>query len=388
VDDILITRLKNVGAIIFGVTIMTEGGVSPLGFNAHFQGPVNAYDENHYSGGSSSGSAVAVASGIVPVAFGWDGGGSVRLPASCSGLHGLATTYGRIPFDSHIDSTMIKCGPMTTTAVDAALSYLLVSPAEPGHFFTEQYGFDGPPNPSIRGFQNTKDLSDVRIGIYEEWFNDSIPAISNQCRKVLQFFESRGATLVPIKIPHLQTMRMSHAIKIGSEFASQWDKTYSTRINSIEPAIAITLGIGQSVSAVEILAADKVRAWSMKYVRDLYQAHNLTIIATPTMSILAPELRVRAKHNGESDTGLTVEVMKYIFLANFLGMPAYTLPVGFAPHEKTSAMLPIGFHMLGKHWHEHDLLRLANAFELGFSKAQVRYRPKYFVDALAGEIAT
>ena len=109
-DDILISRIKKVGGILLGMTVMTEGGVSPLGYNSHWRGPVSAYSDHHYSGGSSSGSAVAVAAGIVPVAIGFDGGGSIRIPASFSGIHGLATTFGRIPFDSHTDSTMIKAG--------------------------------------------------------------------------------------------------------------------------------------------------------------------------------------------------------------------------------------------------------------------------------------
>jgi Asp-tRNA(Asn)/Glu-tRNA(Gln) amidotransferase A subunit family amidase len=81
-DEVMVTRLRALGAIIFGVTIEVEGGVSPLGFNAHFQGPVNPYSWNRYSGGSSSGSAVVVATGIVPVAIGYDGGGSIRIPGT------------------------------------------------------------------------------------------------------------------------------------------------------------------------------------------------------------------------------------------------------------------------------------------------------------------
>jgi Asp-tRNA(Asn)/Glu-tRNA(Gln) amidotransferase A subunit family amidase len=84
-DDLMVSRLRALGAIVFGVTIEVEGGVSPLGFNAHFQGPVNPYSMNRYSGGSSSGSAVAVATGVVPVAIGYDGGGSIRLPGKREG---------------------------------------------------------------------------------------------------------------------------------------------------------------------------------------------------------------------------------------------------------------------------------------------------------------
>lgn len=73
-DDMLVKKLRDAGAIIVGVTVMVEGGVSPLGYNVHFDGPFNPYDTDYYSGGSSSGSAVAVASGLVPMAIGFDGG--------------------------------------------------------------------------------------------------------------------------------------------------------------------------------------------------------------------------------------------------------------------------------------------------------------------------
>lgn len=94
-DDVLVAKFRRVGAVILGLTIMTEGGVSPLGYNSHFQGPVSPFSMNRYSGGSSGGSAVAVATGIAPLGVGFDGGGSIRIPASMSGIHGLATTFGR-----------------------------------------------------------------------------------------------------------------------------------------------------------------------------------------------------------------------------------------------------------------------------------------------------
>lgn len=83
-DDLMIERLRELGAIVLGVTVMVEGGVSPLGYNSHFQGPTNAHSLHRYSGGSSSGSAAAVASGLVPVAIGFDGGGSIRVPCESS----------------------------------------------------------------------------------------------------------------------------------------------------------------------------------------------------------------------------------------------------------------------------------------------------------------
>jgi hypothetical protein len=79
-DDIIVKRLRSLGAIVLGVTIQVEGGVTPLGYNAHWQGPVSPFSHSRYSGGSSSGAGVVVGSGIVPIAIGFDGGGSVRSP--------------------------------------------------------------------------------------------------------------------------------------------------------------------------------------------------------------------------------------------------------------------------------------------------------------------
>jgi Asp-tRNA(Asn)/Glu-tRNA(Gln) amidotransferase A subunit family amidase len=134
-DDIMVARFKNLGAIILGSTIMTEGGTSPLGYNSHFKGPFNPYALDRYSGGSSSGSAVAVACGLVPVAIGFDGGGSIRIPAAMSGVHGFAATFSRIPFDSAHESTMIKAGAFANSAHDVALAYAALSPNAQGNFY-------------------------------------------------------------------------------------------------------------------------------------------------------------------------------------------------------------------------------------------------------------
>lgn len=139
-DDPIVKRLRDAGAIIFGVTIMTEGGVTPLGYNVHYKGPFSPYSHNHYSGGSSSGSAVAVATGIVPIAIGFDGGGSIRIPASMSGVHGLGGTFGRIPFNNRTESTMIKAGPFTTNAFDAGIVYEVIAKPLKDHFYSDLYG--------------------------------------------------------------------------------------------------------------------------------------------------------------------------------------------------------------------------------------------------------
>jgi Asp-tRNA(Asn)/Glu-tRNA(Gln) amidotransferase A subunit family amidase len=225
-DDELVKRFRAKGAILLGMTIMTEGGVTPVGFNAHFQGPYSAYSWNRYSGGSSSGSAVAVATGLVPIAIGFDGGGSVRLPATMSGVHGLATTFGRCPFKHHISSTLIKAGPIAATASDTAIAYSVISANDPKHFYSRLYdgGIIGPPQPHVSRFNDVDDLSGVRIGIFTSWFNDSEPHIRDQAYKTIDFLKRRGVQMVEVSIPHLEAIRLAHGLKISSEFALGFDK--------------------------------------------------------------------------------------------------------------------------------------------------------------------
>jgi Asp-tRNA(Asn)/Glu-tRNA(Gln) amidotransferase A subunit family amidase len=385
-DDTMVARFRAAGAIIVGLTIMTEGGVSPLGYSKHFSGPHSAYSRLHYSGGSSSGSAVAVATGLVPIAIGFDGGGSIRIPASMSGVHGLATTFGRIPFDgSNPLSTMIKAGPFASSAKDVALAYELLALSKPGHFYSTLYDGDnyGPPPPHTAGMENIQDLSDVRIGIYREWFNDADKRVVELCMKAVAMLQSRGATVVDIIIPHLHAASLSHGIKISSEFALLFDKYYHTAKENLESNTRITVGLGASVSALEVTAAERLRAWSFRYIQNLYADHNLTVIITPTCGVLPPELSAEAKEEGESNIPLTLQVMKYIFLANFLGMPGYSVPVGHIRQQSSSSLeLPVGLHLLGNHWTEHVLLRIANALDSKY-QGMNNVTPHFFTDNFA-----
>lgn len=320
-DDPIVARFREAGAIIFGVTIMPEGGVTPLGYSAHFQGPHSPYSSQHYSGGSSSGSAVAVATGIVPVAVGFDGGGSIRIPACLSGIHGFGTGFGRVAFNNRTSTTMIKSGPMTTSALDAAMAYEVMSQPLKGHFYSQLYDGEhlGMPKPTTAGFRNTADLSDIRIGIFEDWFNDSDPEVRSACRRAVAVLVGRGATVVNITIPHLQWLGLAHGIKISSEFALAFDKSYYKNWGDLETNTRITVGLGKSMTAVEVLAAEKLRGWAFDFMHLLFKEHSLSAIANPTVGILPPPLTDDAKLYGESNSPLVLQMMKYINMGNFLG---------------------------------------------------------------------
>lgn len=386
VDDPMVQRFRDAGAIILGVTIMTEGGVTPLGWNVHYQGPVSAYSTSRYCGGSSSGSAIAVATNLVPVAIGYDGGGSIRIPASMSGIHGFGTGWGRVPFNKNSASSMIKSGPMTHTSEDAAMAYSLISQNLKGSFYNILYDGDneGPPPSHIDGFHNTQDLKDVRIGVFPDWFEDGDKDIVHQCYMALKEFTDRGATIVNITIPHMHIMSLSHGVKISTEFATDWDYKYHENPETMEDNTRITIALAKSFTSLEVDSAMKVRGWAMSYFHnELFKKHKLTAIASPTISIPPPILTKEAKIRGESNTALVIKIMKHIFVGNFLGLPSYSIPIGYTNHKeevqgKGDFQLPIGFHLLGNHWNEHKLLRLGNVLDEVYTSKRIK--PSFFVD--------
>lgn len=381
-DDILVTRFRELGAIILPPTTMTEGGVTPVGYSVAPGGPLNPYNSSHHSGGSSGGSAVAVALGIVPVAIGFDGGGSIRTPAALSGVVGLATGYGRVPFTSHTQSTMIKSGPLAATVADAALAYAVIASKDArAPFYDVMYdgGVQGTPTAHLKalvhGLHPIKpdddssepdaavrhSLHGVTLGIFPEWFDDSSPGVREKCHAAVDKLVSLGAVVKNVTIPNLGWMRLAHAMKISTEFAIGWDSIYNDRVRGrmLEGNTRITVGLGSSVSAIEILAAEKLRAYAFEHVNGLFAA-GVDAIVTPTTSISAPVCSEDSKQAGESNSPLTVELLKYVFLGNYLGLPGVSVPVGF---DRLNNRMPVGLMFSGPHWSEDRLLKLASYFK-------------------------
>jgi Asp-tRNA(Asn)/Glu-tRNA(Gln) amidotransferase A subunit family amidase len=130
----------------------------------------------------------------------------------------------------------------------------------------------------------------------------------------------------------------------------------------LEPSSRVTASIGSVVTALEVLAAEKLRHWAFQYVTDLFEKESLSAIITPSIGIDVPIFEEASRDYGESDTSLSVLLMKHISIVNFLGLPGYTIPVGytspstFHPKEDSSSLkLPLGIQLIGNHWNEHKV---------------------------------
>ncbi|KAI8929676.1 amidase [Entophlyctis helioformis] len=352
-----VARLRSAGAIIIGKTRMHELGVDVTNCNPGCGTPRNPYNVDHFTGGSSGGSAAAVAAGLCPIAIGADGGGSIRIPAAYTGVFGLKPTAGRISGRGSMRLAMSVgvVGPIGATAHDLALSYALMAGPNPDDVTAKN-------NPAtvVKDFDKIESLAGIRIGVYWPYFEDADPVIVAACKAALDKLVERGATLVEIAIPDLALYRTCHAMTILSEmsvFASTLPQA-----SQLGTGTRLMLLTATALTPADYINAQQIRTRGMDLMRRLYK--DVDVIVTPTTAILPPKIVDGALTHGYSNYSEGSKAMQYIFFGNFLGLPAVTVPVGYA--EPSS--LPIGMQFMGKWWDENLLLRLANATEHVLSK--------------------
>ncbi len=190
-DSTVVARLRAAGALLVGKANMHEIGINPNGANAHYGMVRNPYDVRCDPGGSSSGSSAAVAAGLVPVAIGADGGGSIRIPAALCGIVGLKSTFGRVSEfgAAPLCWSVAHLGPLTASVEDAALTYGLVAGPDPSDPNTLVQ-----PPVTLAGWNRT-DLHGVRLGVYRDWFEHAAPEVVQTCKAMLETVKSAGAEI-------------------------------------------------------------------------------------------------------------------------------------------------------------------------------------------------
>jgi len=184
--------------------------------------------------------------------------------------------------------------------------------------------------------------------------------VAQQNMKALNTLERLGATIVPVSIPHLQVLQMAHSATISAEMSQALEYHYIHQTPSLELSDTIQIAIGMSMTAVDYVAAARMKGWGLKYFKSLYSQVDLFI--TPTTSMVAPEIPAHILAEGMSDTALVIKIMKFVFLANFLGFPSMSVPVGYSTLNNMT--LPIGMLLNAAHWNDALLLRIAHALEV------------------------
>ncbi|KAJ0640139.1 putative fatty acid amide hydrolase [Helianthus annuus] len=373
-DGVAVSRLRSCGVIFVGKANMHELGMGDTGMNPHHGTPRNPHDPQRYTGGSSSGSAAIVASGICPAALGSDAGGSIRIPASICGVVGLKTTYGRT------DTTGTLCGPGTVEVIgpiassvdDVMLIYAAMLGSSPADKISLR-----PPIPCLPDLSSNVGFP-MRLGKYTQWFDDvSSPDISSICGQVLtSLSEMHGCEIVEITIPELQQMRLAQVVSYGCELLCSLVPQFQKRFQKLALDSRINLAVCQSFTASDYVAAQRLRRRLMYYHMEIFK--KVDIIVTPSTGMTAPTIHPSALDCGESDLEVTGNLMKFAVTANVLGFPAISVPVGY---DKQG--LPIGLQLMGRPWCEATILRLAAAIEQQWNEP--KRKPVIYFDVTKGK---
>jgi aspartyl-tRNA(Asn)/glutamyl-tRNA(Gln) amidotransferase subunit A len=370
-DATVVRRLREAGAVLLGKTNLDEFAMGSSTENSAFGATHNPWDLARVPGGSSGGSAAAVAAGEALGALGSDTGGSIRQPAACCGVVGLKPTYGRvsryglIAFASSLD----QIGPLARTVRDAAL----LDAAIAGHDPKDATSAPQAAGDCLRGLADG--VKGLKVGLPKEYFVPGMdPAVEAAVRAAVAQLEAQGAEIVPISLPHSEHCLSVYYLLATAEASSNLARfdgvQYGLRVPdaSYVPMIMKTRarGFGAEVKrrimlGTYALSAGYYDAYYLKALkvrtlikRDFDQAfEKVDLIATPT----APTPAFKA---GEKTSDPLTMYLSDIFTigVNLAGLPGLSLPCGFSP-----AGLPIGLQLIGKPFGEPALFRAGHAYE-------------------------
>lgn len=351
-DATVIARLRAAGALLVGKANMHEIGINVTGLNPHHGTTRNPYNDDFHTGGSSSGPATVVASGLAPVAIGADGGGSIRIPSAFCGLVGIKATFGRLSEHGAYPLcwTVGFLGPMTGSVIDCRMAYALMAgadPRDPNTLGAPPVSLDSAPPASLKG---------VRLGVYWPWFRHATPEVVSHCEALVRSLVDRGATLHEIEIPELDASRVAHIVTILGEMSSSMRRHYKEHRTDFSLDARINLASAFSFSDADYVNAQRIRTrarahWAVAFA-------NVDAIVTPATGQTAPRINPAAQPFGESDLSTSMEIMRFAFVSNFTGHPAISFPAGYGANN-----LPIGLQVVGRPWAERLLFRIANVAE-------------------------
>lgn len=354
-DATLITRLEAAGAICVGATNMDEFAYGFAGENAH-DGPVhNPHEVNHMAGGSSAGSAAAVAAGLVPLSLGTDTNGSIRVPASLCGLFGLKPTYGRLsrgdafPFVSSLDHT----GPLARSVEDLALAYDVLQ------------GFDAAdpamvkrPLEAVSG-RLERGAAGLRIAIADGYF-----AGQGEVRELMDVVGVRLEVSRRIDIPDVQAARAAAFLITMAEGAALHGERLRTRPQDFDPEVRDRLLAGALLPAGWIERAQKFRRAFEERMEAIFAG--IDVILAPATPIRAPRLGQKSAVIGGVEMPIRANLGIFTQPFSFVGLPVAAVPIAL------EGKLPMGLQVVAAPWREDFVLRIARQLEKsGLARAPV-----------------
>jgi aspartyl-tRNA(Asn)/glutamyl-tRNA(Gln) amidotransferase subunit A len=370
-DSTVIHKFNNAGAVNLGKTNMDEFAMGSSNETSYF-GPVrNPWDLNCVPGGSSGGSAAAVAARLAPAATGTDTGGSIRQPASLCGFtglkptYGLVSRYGMIAFASSLD----QAGPMAISAEDCALMLDVMT----GHDEKDSTSLDRKKE-NYSNFLDKK-IDGLRIGIPKEFFEDGLNSdVQKVIEEALRQYEKLGAKIIDISLPNNHLAIPAYYVIAPAEASSNLSRydgvRYGYRTKEYDDLMDMYFktrqeGFGDEVKrriliGTYVLSAGYFDAYYLKAqkIRRLI-SNDFKLAYEKCDVIMGPSAPSIAFKSGEKQEDPLAMYMQDIFTisTNLAGLPAMSIPAGFINE------LPVGLQLIGNHFEESKILNVAHIYQ-------------------------
>jgi aspartyl-tRNA(Asn)/glutamyl-tRNA(Gln) amidotransferase subunit A len=346
-DAFVIEELKQAGAILMGKTNTHEIALGITGNNPHYGTARNPWDTTRIPGGSSSGSAVAVATGMALGALGSDTGGSIRIPASLCGVVGFKPTFGRVslrgvfPLSWNLDHV----GPLVKSVKDAALMLQVLAvydPLDPASVKMLTGDYLGHLQDDVKGRK-------IALGVGD--FVDAADSeILKAVREAAKVFESAGCKVQEVDVSWLKEAALANKLMTQSDGAAVHRDRLKEHPELFGDDIRRRLEDGAKTPLADYILARRTQAEVRKNFEEFFESYDFLIL--PTTPIAAPTIE---GHDAVEQAG---RLTRFTAPFNLAGLPALSLPCGF-----TKDGLPIGLQIVSRAWGEFKVLNIAHAFE-------------------------
>ncbi len=376
-DASVVEQFRTAGMVTLGKLNCDEFAMGSSNENSYFGAVKNPWDKTAVPGGSSGGSAAAVAGGLTPAATGTDTGGSIRQPAALCGITGIKPTYGRVSRYGMIAfaSSLDQGGPMAWTAEDCAMLLNGMTQFDP----RDSTAIERPPEDFTRHLGNT--LAGLKIGVPREYFGDGLAAdVQAAIQTALNEYERLGATLVDVSLPktsmsipayyviapaeassnlsRFDGVRYGHRAK---DYADLGDMYRKTRAEGFGDEVKRRILVGAYVLShgyydAYYLQAQKIRRLIANDFQQAFQSCD--VIMGPVAPTVAWDLGAKA-----NDPVANYLADIYTLSTSLAGLPGMSIPVGFGQGDK-HAKRPVGLQLIGNYFNEAKLLNVAHQFQL------------------------
>jgi aspartyl-tRNA(Asn)/glutamyl-tRNA(Gln) amidotransferase subunit A len=347
-DAPVVERLRAAGAVIMGKTVTSEFACGSPDPDNGFPMPKNPWNVEHSAAGSSAGTGIAVAAGLVLGGLGTDTGGSVRAPAAANGHTGLKVTFGRVPKFGCVPLgySLDSIGPMARTAWDCAALLKVMAGYDPRDpTAAEQPVADYPA-------ALTGQIEGLRIGVPSTYFFDTPeldPEVKAAVLESIEVLKRAGAVVREVTIPHVEVAKNANNLIWAAEGFAYHQEDLRTRWELYGRYTRTMIARGALFNGPDYIQAQRVRSYFQKAVATVMA--DLDVLVTPTATTPAEKIAdmdMQRRLLGASFTGVW----------NLIGLPALAVPCGFS-----STGLPLSMQVVGKPFDEATVLRVGDAYQ-------------------------